>query len=304
MEYIGLRGRSIHSLLALLMAILPAWPGTAQAGESLFGYVYTTGTEEKGELEFEQWITDREGQAHGDYHNFQLRSEVEYGVTDNLSLSGYLNYHYLSAAGNSVSHDTRGIDVPAGHDPARPYEAFRFDSVSAELVYRILSPDLAPVGLALYLEPEIGPRDRAIEFRVILQKNFLDDRLVLAGNVWAELEHEGMGTGEEERATKLEFDLGLSYRVAPRWSVGLEFRNHNEFDGFTISHSRQEYTAFFLGPNVHYDSEPWWVTLTVMPQIHAIGYMPEQRANIVGNRIYGDEHTVVDGIRLKVGFEF
>jgi hypothetical protein len=30
----------------------------------------------------------------------------------------------------------------------------------------------------------------------------------------------------------------------------------------------QEHSAFFLGPNIHYGVEKWWVTFTILPQIY------------------------------------
>jgi len=291
-----------------------AAPPAARAGEALFGYVYTTDVVPKGKTEVEQWITDREGQAHGHFHDIKLATEVEHGITDNFQLSGYLNTSYIDASGNSVASLTEGIDIPAGHDPARPYRALRFDGVSAEAIWRVLSPYKDPVGLAFYVEPEVGPRERAIEFRAMLQKNFMDDRLVLAANAWVEFEHEnngwftpaGGGAPEQEieKASMAELDLGASYRFRPNWSVGLEYRNHNEFEGYTLSHSHQEHTAHFLGPNIHHGGERWFFTLTALYQLHATPYNDDQRAVIHNGRIYGDEHTRWDGLRLKIGRSF
>jgi hypothetical protein len=41
-----------------------------------------------------------------------------------------------------------------------------------------------------------------------------------------------------------------------------------------------------------------------LAQIKAISYMDEQKAATVGGKIYGNEHTLYDGIRLKVGYLF
>jgi len=284
------------SMIVLLTNIDPA-----HASEAIFGYVYTLDLTPKGGVEYEQWITDREGQAKGHFHDVLMRSEIEYGLTDNLQLSGYLNYSYINANRNSVNGETSGIDIPADHDPTKPFNALRFDTVSAELIWRALSPYTNPIGLGFYVEPEVGPRERAIELRVILQKNFLDDRLITAANVWAELEREDAGGGEIERATMLETDLGISYRFAPKWFAGLEFRNHNEYVGYTVSTDDQEHTAFFIGPVLHYGSEKWWATLTLMHQFKATGFTDEQRDNIRGGLIFGDEHTRFDGIRLAIG---
>jgi hypothetical protein len=81
-------------------------------------------------------------------------------------------------------------------------------------------------------------------------------------------------------------------------------RNHNEYETWSLCHCKQEHTAWFAGPNIHYGSRDWFFTLTVLPQIYAKGFNAEQRAVIKNNLIYGDEHARFDGIRLKVGFFF
>ena len=257
--------------------------GPAAADEPLFGYVYTTDLLPKGKWEVEQWITDREGQAYGRFHHLHFATEVEYGLEDNLQVSAYLNYSHADAAANSVRHLTEGIEIPFDHNPNKPYSATKFDGVSFEAIYRVMSPYTDPFGLAFYIEPEFGSEESGLELRAIVQKNFLDDRLVLAGNFWVEFEREAgsnlvppgstaIPDGAKSDATMAEFDLGASYRFMPNWSVGLEFRNHNEFEGWTLNHSDQEHSAFFLGPNIHWAGQRWFATLSVLRQIGAVAF--------------------------------
>lgn len=289
----------------------------AKADEPLFGYVYTTDLLPQGKFEVEQWLTDQEGQAHGYYHGFSMRSEVEYGVTDDFQLSGYLNYTYQNASKNSVNSLTEGLDITNIHNPSKPLNAAHWDGFSIEAMYRLLSPYKDPIGLVVYIEPELGPRELGVELRGIVQKNFFDDRLVLAINGWIEFEREKTSnldsgqdpgwvpqTGTKTRATYAEIDVGASYRFAPNWSVGLEFRNHNEYGGYTLDQDDQDHTAFFLGPNIHYGAERWFATLSILRQLSAIAYTDDQRAEILHDRLYGDEHTTWDGIRLRVGTTF
>lgn len=287
----------------------------AAADEPLFGYVYTTDLLPKGKWEIEQWITAREGQANGHFHHIDMSTELEYGLSDNLQVSIYANYMYADESANSVRGLTEGIEIPWNHDPLKPYREARFDGFSFEAVYRVMSPYTDPFGLAFYIEPEIGATESGLELRAIAQKNFLDDRLVLAANIWFEFEREqgsnlfvpGSGEipdGSKGEDTMAEFDLGLSYRFAPNWSAGLEFRNHNEFEGWTLNHSRQEHTAFFLGPNIHYAGERWFATLSVLRQIGAVTFNDEQAFESRGGLLFGDEHTRWDGIRLKFGYTF
>jgi hypothetical protein len=288
----------------------------ARADEPLFGYVKTTDLLPQGKWEIEQWITNRYRQSQGSYTDVEMRTELEYGITNDLKGSVYLNYSYVNARANDVNGGTSGLNIPENHDPTQPYRATRYDGVSGELVYRVLSPYKDPIGLAFYFEPSIGPRSSEIELRVIAQKNFLDDRLVFAANLWTEYEWEKKEgnpflapddpefSPRTEKATQLEFDLGVSYRFAPRWSAGLEFRNHNEFAGHTWNHSNQEHTAYFFGPNVHYASEKWWATLTCLWQTHAKAFSEDNRLNTVNGKVYGDEHTRIDGLRLLIGYLF
>ena len=81
---------------ASLVGVVPV-----SADEPLFGYTYTADLLPKGKWEIEQWITDREGQAFGHYHDFKFRTEVEYGLTDNFQLSANGFYrHYRRSTEN------------------------------------------------------------------------------------------------------------------------------------------------------------------------------------------------------------
>ncbi len=302
-----------RALLALAVPLVTSVP--TYAAETIFGYLYTTDTLPKGKFELEQWFTDREGQAHGYYHGVYMRSEGEVGITNNFQLAIYGNYTYIGAANNSVGHLTEGLDISPDHNPLLPQSSWHSDGVSAEFLWRALSPYKHKVGLAFYAEPEYGPRESGLEVRSIIQKDFLDDRLLLVGNVWVELDKEqGTNLGavasaappsfEKTKATYLEEDLGLSYRFRRNWSVGLEFRNHNEYANWSLLAVNQQHTAFFLGPNIHYGAGRWFFTFAALRQLGAIGFTDDQTAQIYHGRLYGNEHTTWDGVRLIVGRSF
>jgi hypothetical protein len=75
-------------------------------------------------------------------------------------------------------YETGGEDARAGHNPATPFDSYRFGSVSLESIYRLLNPNKHPVGLALYFEPTIGDQQREPEWKVIVEKHWFEDRLV------------------------------------------------------------------------------------------------------------------------------
>ena len=243
---------SSNKYLVASLILAGSLSANARADEPLFGYVYTTDLLPKGKWEVEQWITGQYKQSQGHYLGLPMRTELEYGVADNFQIAGYLNYTHISANNNAVGGGTNGMHIPENHDSSQPYRNTHFDSVSTEFIYRILSPYKDPFGFAVYVEPAWGPREREIETRLIFQKNFLDDRLVFALNLWWEWEKEfktgnpNAAPGDEdfsarwEKDSTFEYDLGASWRFARNWAIGLEYRNHNEFAGWGLKKSNQE----------------------------------------------------------------
>src|SRR5437879_10123092 len=69
----------------------------ARADERRFTYSYEPETLPQGGLELEQWVTLRTQRTRGgtvqqqNYNLWELREELEYGITDNYSVSLYLN---------------------------------------------------------------------------------------------------------------------------------------------------------------------------------------------------------------------
>ncbi len=208
-------------------AALFFWISHARAHEAIFAWTYTTDLTPKGHGEFEQWLTARWEKEHGDYSVIDFREEFEYGMTDNFQLALYLNYHYVYA----------NDDVPA-EDPKDP------------------------LGFALYFEPSVGDQETELEWKILLQKNWLEDRLVWALNINYELEFEKEDDGYE-RDGVFEWFTGISYRFMRNWSAGLEFWNHHEFADATV----HEHSAYFVGPTIHYGGERWWATLGFLHQL-------------------------------------
>jgi hypothetical protein len=284
------------------VALFAAVP--ALAGESPFGYVYTTDTHERGEREIEQWLTHRHGQSRGDYDLWQARTEFEYGITDRLQTALYLNYDHVTALHNRTDGTTGpGAFVPDSADSDARYSRTFFQSFSNEWIYRVLSPYKNPIGLALYIEPTWGPDERELETKLILQKNFLTDRLVWAANFTAAAEIERFH-GDWENEGELEFTTGLAYRLASRWHAGLEYRHHRGYQGRGFSAGKRVYAVNFIGPSVNYVAHHWSITATFLTQLaNATAYNDDARAAIVNGRFYGEHHERSE-LRVKLGFEF
>lgn len=307
---------AIHLHLCLFLNTVILAPSFA--GESPFGFIYTTDTQPKGTYEIEQWATLRRGKQQGNYDLWQHRTELEYGVTNNFQASVYLNSYNVNARGTDAGGNTTGPYVPENIDQSRGYRSgLRYDSTSLEFIYRLWSPYIDPIGVALYYEPAYGPQRREHEVKLLLQKNFLDDRLVVASNIVASAEWEKK-TGDHsltpadegyyartERNSEVNYWFGVSYRYASNWSAALEFWNHREFNCHTLF-KRQcaEHSAYFMGPTVHYASQRWWFTLSWLPQLrYARCYNDDQCAVTSAGRIYGNEHER-NTFRFKVGFIF
>ena len=261
----------------------------AQAGEGLFSRAYTSETVPQGNYEIEQLVRERTGRVRGDYNAVDLKSEVEYGITDKLQVSYYVNTGYIKAAGASDDDDPDG-QTAVGFTRNR----FYLQSLATEFLYRIWSPVTDPIGIAVYMEPEYYFNDphngRAYdismsnEYRIIFQKNFLEDQLVVVYNAVLETEFIRF-EGEENWKGELDFnnELGITYRIGSNWYGGLEARNHNELGNY----KNHEHSVYWAGPVAHYAGEKYWATLGVLAQVYGT---PN-----------GVEDAQPDGARLAAG---
>lgn len=257
--------------VALAAAIAVAAP--ALADDRPFITLYTVDLEPAGETEFEQSLGWSSGHAAESFNAVTAESEIEHGFTDAFQGSLYLTY-----------------DWSRTRPPGEPASRADFIGTKAEFIYRILSPYSDPIGLGVYFEPSINPAERGLETKILLQKNFLDDRLRTVINVNFEDVWAKNDSGHFDKESALEFRAGAAYALTPHLSVGLEFGNERGFDGLILGGSaRQAEDAYFLGPVIQYAASPFMVVLGAQAQLPVAG---------------GDE--VVDGFaagveRFRVG---
>ena len=228
----------------------------ARADEKRFTYTYEPEVLPKGGMEFEQWITLRTQKTAGgevqqdNYNLWELREELEFGVTDNYSLSLYLNFAAESYRDVSQS-------------PAVDHSTFDFKGVSLENRYMVLNPANHAVGLTLYLEPRFSGDEAEIEEKIILGQRYGDWKWafnLVHATEWTDNLHSLEG--------EVEADLGIARDLGKNWSLGIECRNHNELPDYRI----WENTALFVGPAVSYRQEKWWAALSVLPQIFGANF--------------------------------
>lgn len=266
----------------------------AQADESLWLYTKGTDTRPKGTFEAKFSNISRIGKDSGDYKFHDMRPELEYGITDRLTVSIEAMFFKHDYSVNDPElqpmYDTQG-----GEDER--FKQTQFGGYEVSFKYNVLSPYKDAFGLSLGLGYErrekyrldgAGVNQNSYVTSIFLQKNFLDDTLVVAGNLKTEFERrKSPGVLEEE--ISLDMSVGVSYRFSPRWFVGMEWRQQSDYlnpqeegefnpdldrSSFDLGDfrvgSRHQYGQY-LGPTLHYADEGWWATVGALWQIKGGG---------------------------------
>jgi hypothetical protein len=220
---------SKRALSILSLATLPAI--CAFAGVRHFTYLYEAPTSPPGSVELENTVT----WAHGSNSNdVFIREELEIGITDRFQLGIYpLDWSH---------HSDGGLEYNGG---------------AIEAIYNLSNPVIDPIGLSLYQEISVARRHFESESKLIAQKNF--GRWIFDYNATLEAEWEDRHL--EEETGELQQALGASYEISPRLSVGLEFLHEFVFPDWSGSVSN-----VFVGPNVSYRRNQWFVTVTALAQ--------------------------------------
>lgn len=314
---------SVLRMLLVAAVVAIGASRAARADESL--WVYTQGTDTRPQGTWELRIAnisrlDKDGQ---DYTFHDLRPEIEYGVTDRLtvSLEAMVFHHDYAVVTDDLlpMFDTQGGAGGSFNDT-------QLGGFETSLKYNLLSPYKDAIGLSLGFSYEYRGVYRldgsdidqhSFVPTLYLQKNFLDDTLTLAFKGKLEFElRTSPGVEEEEIAPDLA--LGLSYRLSPRWFVGLEARYQSDFlepveEGEPPPEDPSEFTspanfrvglqyqwAYYAGPTLHYAQQDWWATFGALWQIEGGG--DASNPSVRDGKVW-DEHEEVH-VGLTFGFEF
>jgi hypothetical protein len=263
-----------RTCLLVAVAIL-ALSDKAYGTERYFGYSYEPETMPAGTMEFEQWVTLRTQRTSNvgqqNYNKWELREELEYGVTDRYTFGFYLNA--------KDEHFTGGG------------KGFEFDGISLENRYLVLNPAEHAIGLTLYLEPRFSGDEAEVEQKIIIGQRYGDWKW--AANLghateWENSLHEVEG--------EVEGSFGLSRDLTKHFAIGVEVRDVNALPNY----DRWEYTALYAGPVAMYHQDKWWASLSVMPQVYGKNYLGDPD---------GYHHLVLDeqervNVRLLFGVSF
>lgn len=226
----------------IAFAVVVAGHNSAWATERAFTFSYEATTMPKGHVEYEQYVTWKASKAiDSDFDRFDFRHEIEFGVTDRLQLAFYLSdWRYQD--GDSVRNDRA-----------------QWRDVGVEAIYQLADPTADPLGLAVYGELKGGDELIELEAKLIVQKNIGSWIVVWNGTFEAEWEGEDFDEDKGELAQT----LGVSYQINPTWRVGAELIHEVEYSDW----SQWEDHVVYLGPNVSYRSQRWWITVTPTFQV-------------------------------------
>lgn len=321
-------------LISTAMLALTALPTTVSAGENLWVYAKGTDTRPEGTFEFKLADTIRIDKNAGDHYTFHdIRPEIEYGVTDSLTVAFeaiIFDHDY------DVGEDGPGPMNEAG-DGTGKFDDTQLAGYEISMKYNVLSPYKDAFGFSYGLSYERRDKYRldggdidqdSFVGTLLFQKDFLDNTLVTVLNIKSEFERRKAGSVVEDEFA-IDISAGISYRIAPQWFAGLEFRHQSDYlnpqdkaeagntedgfdkDGYTIGLSKtnfdlsdfrigsQHQYGNYFGPTLHFAEQKWFVTAGVLWQISGGG---SEHADVRNGRNW-DEHEKMH-IGLSYGYAF
>jgi hypothetical protein len=227
---------------------------TASASDRRFSYSYETTGMPKGAWEYEQWATWK---TYDNKDRFDFRHEIEYGITDTLTLDIYLaNWRYEDVEGEGGDAD--------------------YKSSGFALRQQLTDPNKAFLGTALYGEVLVGDEEVVLEGKILLQKNF--GPLIAVYNLVVEAEWEGEDLGDlDESVGVWENTFGLSYQVNPNFFVGVEALHEIEFEEWSDAGDH----VFYAGPNVSFRKGNVFATVAGLFQVTDVDGEPDAQVRVI-----------------------
>ncbi|MGE5177534.1 MAG: hypothetical protein ACM3PF_00425 [Bacteroidota bacterium] len=253
-------GRFLWTVLALLLL-----PGMAFADGRYFVETYTPYLSPAGELELESWVTSRSVE---NATAWDLRQEVEYGVSSRLTAAAYLN-----------------LSQPAGG-------SLQLEAPSLELIYALSKPGRIPGDPALYLETSASGDETELEPKLLLAHR--TGRLMSALNLVGEFEfrhndEELLQNGDVlQRQWAWKVAGGTAYEIASKFSAGAEFRYESEYANF----GPRSGNALSLGPVLNAEAGKAHISVGMLRRLH-------------GETAHGGDPDDLERTQLRaiVGFE-
>lgn len=234
-------------------AILFLLTTTSFAQDRHFAWSYNSPTLAKGAADVEVWNTYSFGRK--DYHYTALRQrlEFEFGVTDKIQTSFYVNSKH-ETIGPADTSGFIGLIKKSSH------------SFSNAWKFNFLNPSVNAVGFSAYLEYYLAQGEIELEGKIMVDKFTTKSRYVFNSTIEYEMEFEPEVKGgsietEIENEIKIENALGYMFHPKPNLGFGLEVVNRN-----AIKKSDWEYSALYAGPSVFYSRNKFFFIFNFMPQ--------------------------------------
>jgi hypothetical protein len=250
---------------AVAVLLASAMANIARADDQPFLTLDATDIEPELGHELEQSFAWRAGRSGQSFNSLEGETELEYGLTDQLQLAGAVDYDW-----------TRTRDHTIAGTPAIGGSAV--EAVRGEIIYQALNVYFDPIGLGLLISPAFGRNSRSMETKILLQKNFINDRLRTVLNLGGEFGAERDG-GAWSDVSALTFDAGIAYNITWEWSAAIEFNAQYNFQGLILNgRAVPGVSTYYAGPTVQYVDHPWTASLAVQEQLpwasdatHALG---------------------------------
>ena len=235
------------------LVLCSMFASTAQAEDQPFLSLDATDIEPATGHELEQSFGWNSGMSHRAFSEFEGETELEYGWSDTLK--------FAVATSFAWDHEHDHTFPPSASESGTAW-----GGISGEAVYRAMNVYFDPIGLAVLVAPTIGPSYRGVEAKLLVQKNFINDRLRFVVNAGGEFGSEKDGAWSD--ASAISFDAGLAYNITWEWSAALEFNAERDFAGLMVNgRAVPEATSYYFGPTIQYVAHPWTASLGLQTQL-------------------------------------
>ena len=244
----SLRTASIAVFIPLVLAT------AARAEDQPFLTLDATDIEPQLGHELEQNFGWNHGLTRKAFNEFEGETELEYGFSDQIRLALTTSYSWTKEHDRSL--------LPS------PYESgTAWGGIKGEMIWQAMNVYFDPIGLGVLVAPTVGPYARGAEAKLLVQKNFINDRLRFVINAGGEFASEKKD-GAWSDASALTFDAGLAYNITWEWSLAVEFNAEHDFDGLLVNGKGvPAATTYYVGPTLQYIAHPWTASLGFQAQL-------------------------------------
>ncbi len=255
----------------------------------MFSRVFSTDTVPKDRYELKQSVRYRRARSTGAYDAFDGKTEFEYGFASDSQVSFSVNTGHLDATFAPDDHLLPG-------EASMTRSTGFVQGLSVECIYRLLSPFKDAIGFGFLFQPHldfVNPRNglklsdgQGCEVRLLFQKNFLDDQLVLVFNTIGNVSSSRY-KGEENNNTVYSWnnEFGVSFRFLSNLFAGVELRSQSDH----VTHDKgasTDHSTYWAGPAFHYGGRRLWLTLGALGQVYGTPSGKDDQGNDLGNNLY------------------